>query len=803
MKLLRKIKKLKKINKNYINRLHYLEYMETLPLNEKAIVLEAQHGTDISGNIFYLLSELCTNQKYSDFEKYIVYAKKDKEKIAKILNSYEFNGYTMLERYTADYYKLMASAKYLMNDNTILPFFIKREGQVYLNTWHGTPLKTLGKKINNDFHNIGNTQKNFIIADYLLYPNKYTMNHMVEDYMLEGISESKIVLSGYPRNSIFLNEVRSNEVKSLLGLDGKEIFIYMPTWRGTIRNKENDEQIEQLKEYLRALDEGLTDDQVLYVKLHPIVNDMIELDGFKHIKNSPKNLETYDFLNIADCLITDYSSVMYDFAIKNKKIILFTYDKNEYFEDRGVYMPLEDLPFAQVETVEGLLEEMNCIKEVKYDEFQQEFCKYDHINVSEYLLDCVLFNQKENVELRPMPKNGKENVLIFVGNLAKNGITSSVMSLLSNIDTSKRNYYLTFTSRKVAPYRQTLLALPENVKYIAMTGNMNANLKEKNMLKKYRKDKVSMDSAEAMFKRLYSYEKRRCFGNISFDHVIHFTGYEFKRQIFFSNFGCDSIIYVHSNMVEEIKTRNNQHPASLMYAYEHFDKIALITEDMRESTMEFCNNASKIRIASNCIDYKRILEKAEDEIEFEENTVCNKELEDLKMILDDKTCKKFITIGRYSPEKGHKRLLESFNKIWENQNNVYMVIIGGHGVDYNETVEFVETLPSKDHIILIKSMTNPYTVLKKCDYFVLSSFYEGLGLVILEADILGVPAFSTNILGPRGFMQKYHGELVENTDDGLYNGMRDCLEGKIKCMNIDYAQYNAEAVQEFENLLLS
>ena len=107
---------------------------------------------------------------------------------------------------TRQYFKTIASAKYLINDNTFLPFFIKRDEQVYLNTWHGTPLKTLGKRINNDYHNIGNPIKNFVVSDYLLYPNEFTKEHMIEDYMLKGIANNKIMLCGYPRNEVFLRD---------------------------------------------------------------------------------------------------------------------------------------------------------------------------------------------------------------------------------------------------------------------------------------------------------------------------------------------------------------------------------------------------------------------------------------------------------------------------------------------------------------------------------------------------------------------------------------------------------------------
>ena len=110
-----------------------------------------------------------------------------------------------METNTKHYYRLMASAKYLMSDNTFLPYFIKKEGQIYLNTWHGTPLKSLGKSIMNDMHNIGNTQKNFVCSDYLLYPNEYTRDHMVEDYMLENLCQNTYLLDGYPRNTAFFD----------------------------------------------------------------------------------------------------------------------------------------------------------------------------------------------------------------------------------------------------------------------------------------------------------------------------------------------------------------------------------------------------------------------------------------------------------------------------------------------------------------------------------------------------------------------------------------------------------------------
>ena len=99
-------------------------------------------------------------------------------------------------------------------------------------------------------------------------------------------------------------------------------------------------------------------------------------------------------------------------------------------------------------------------------------------------------------------------------------------------------------------------------------------------------------------------------------------------------------------------------------------------------------------------------------------------------------------------------------------------------------------------------MSNPYPLIKKCDSFAFSSFYEGFGLVLVEADILGVPCVSTDIVGPKRFMEQYGGLLVENSTAGIEKGLRMCLEGKVpKNLTVDYEKYNKEAVAQFEALL--
>ena len=304
-------------------------------------------------------------------------------------------------------------------------------------------------------------------------------------------------------------------------------------------------------------------------------------------------------------------------------------------------------------------------------------------------------------------------------------------------------------------------------------------------------------------KKEWEYEVQRIYGGIRVDDAIQFNGYETKMILLYSKFDCNTSIYVHSDMVKEIELKNNQRKEVLQYAYKNYDNVALVTEDIRESTASFVKKADNYRIAHNMIAYDEIVKRGEGEIAFDEGvTQSNKELDEIKEILAS-DAKVLVSVGRFSPEKDHKRMIDAFNKIWVENNNTYFVIIGGIQRDgiYDELCEYIETLPCGNNVILILSMTNPLPIVKACDGFILASHYEGFGLVIVEADILGLPAVSTDITGPRTFMQKNNGTLVENTIEGVEKGMRMLIDGKVPMLTTDYKKYNEDALAEFKALI--
>jgi CDP-glycerol glycerophosphotransferase len=296
----------------------------------------------------------------------------------------------------------------------------------------------------------------------------------------------------------------------------------------------------------------------------------------------------------------------------------------------------------------------------------------------------------------------------------------------------------------------------------------------------------------------------RAYGGARFDKVIQFNGYESEIMLLYSTFKGRKVIFVHNDMVDEIKTKGNQRKDVLNYAYNHYDKVAVVTDDIIAPTMELKgnNDNSNIALVKNTINYKDILEKSNLPIDIEDISKCSIEFEDFLEVMQNDS-PKYINIGRFSLEKGQERLIDAFYKVHQDNPDTYLIIMGGYSLSgiYEKLKKKVIDLGLEDRIILLFGVSNPYPILKACDYFVLSSFYEGFGLVLAEADILGKPVISTDINGPRGFMTKHGGTLVENSEEGILNGMRMLLEGKVQPMNVDYEAYNQTCVEEFESVL--
>ena len=781
----------------------YITYYEQLPIDEKVILLESQTATKISGNLFYILKYLLTDEKYAGYTVYLSSWGRYVKSITAILEHYGFENVNIVVYASDDYMRLLASAKYLINDATFPNYWIKKKGQVYINTWHGTPLKAMGREVHNDVF-FGNVQKNLVNADYLLYPNIFTKDVMIRDYMLENISSNSYILCGYPRNTVFFDRDAEKKIREELEITDKKIYAYMPTWRGTVDKVGVSKNDAYLMYYLCELDKRLTDDEIFYINIHPMAmhaKNTAEVSKLKHIKNFPAEYETYDFLNIADVLVTDYSSVFFDYACTRKKVVLFPYDKDEYLCDRGMYMDMDDLPFPQVFDLDALVNELRSEKNYDDEEFVKTYCTWDNVDATAQLCDRTILGIDTGLTVAPVPDNGKENVLIYAGDLAKNGITTSLRSLTNEIDLNKRNYYISFIQGKAKKNADQLATFNPKVNFFAVSDYFNLSFKDKAIRKLFNlgiiKAKTYMKHAKTRVQQNFI----RAYGQSKFDTVIQFCGYERDLILLYSSFDGNNAIWVHNDMVAEMKLKSNQRKDILKYAYNNYDKVVAVTDDIVASTQKLAGTDKKIDIVKNTIDYKTILANSEQPIALDPTTKCSVEPEKFYEIMQS-DAKKFINIGRYSPEKGHDRLIDAFYKLWQKDNSIYLIIIGGNSRanKYEELIEKVNEMGLSENVILLLSVSNPYPIIKACNGFILSSLYEGFGLVLAEANILGLPIVSTDITGPRTFMNKYGGTLVEDSEDGVYKGLEMLYNNEIKPINVDYEAYNQECVAEFEKL---
>lgn len=795
-----KLKKFEKKIKNKIKDAYYINRYYKAEIRDNTVLLESKNGEDVAGNIFYIIKEL-NNAEYSELDIYLVARKNKIEKFNALLETYKINNVKIVRRMSFRYLKLLATSKYLFNDTSFPYLFIKREGQIYTNTWHGTPLKCMSNDVPDRRYAMGNVKRNFMMADYLIYPNNEMEQKMLSAYSMEELYQGKILNAGYPRNAIFFNKEREKSLKEELNFGNKEVIVYMPTWRGIMTNKAKYEQYRQVINSLRVIDKLLKDNQVFLVKMHILVQKELDFSAFNHIKAFPEGYETYDVLNVADCLVTDYSSVLFDFANSRKKIILYTYDREEYVSTRGLYYDLEDLPFPKVETPEELVEAVNQNKNYEDENFIKKFCTYDNVNATRALVRFVIKGQEsDSIVEKETKKNGKNNILIYSGPLILNGITSALVSLLNNINLDKENIFITFREKTLKKNPLRLEKLPSQVDVFPIINGFRYSLTEICAYVFYYKFNIETKWITKKIDELYKRELIRFYGYSKIDRAIQFFGYEKRIIGLFQRFDVPKAIFVHSDMYQEMKNKGNQHGATLRNAYNRYDRVISVTKDIEESILKIGNNKDNIVLVNNAHDYNHIINKSNEEIEFDEQTKSNVSVSVLEKILKRKDIIKFINIGRFSEEKGHKRLINAFNEFYKKHKNAYLFIIGGYGKTWGEVNSYIQQLDCKYNVILIRYMRNPFPILKQCDLFILSSFYEALGLVILEAQTCGIPVISVDIKGPRGFMKEHGGYLVENSEEGILSGMKDFMDGKVKLMNFNAEEYNQNIKKQYESI---
>ena len=509
---------------------YYTKMYEKLKVNPNIILLESKHGEDVAGNIFALLQELA-KEPYKEYRVLLAMEKDYMGQYRTLLENYGINHVTMIDLRSKDYAKALASAKYLVTDTSFPPYYIKKKDQVYLNTWHGTPLKAMGRIVPMREYALGNIQRNFMIADYLLYQNEFSKNAFMEDYMIKDIYPGTALLCGYPRNAAFFHKNRYHQIRQELKIDDKQVIVYMPTWRGLLHKKETGKQLEMLSIYFAEIDSKLTDSQVFYVKLHPFVKDEMDYSGYKHIKEIPLGYETYDFLNASDALVTDYSSIMFDYAVTKRKIVLFTYDREEYKNGRGLYIDLDTLEFPKTDTVEELMEELKA-EQKDYPEFFRQFCSYDSVNTPRLVIETLLTGETKalgNDKARKTLPTDRKKVLIFIKGMKQDHYTEKLIDSINAIDQNKYDVYVCMKVNNVKNASSMLSLLKKEIKYFPITYEINYTRMDYFLCKLKLNGGIGLGLANRWIDKVMKRENLKNFGDVQFDYVIHHS--ELDRMV--------------------------------------------------------------------------------------------------------------------------------------------------------------------------------------------------------------------------------------------------------------------------------
>lgn len=777
----------------------YNTFYEKVPVDKKEILLVSRSGLALESNILAILKEL-NQPEYKEFYKVLAVQKNKKDQIQKKLERYGISVDKFIYTGEPSYYYHLAKAGWLINDTTFPGRYIKKDGQTYLNVWHGTPLKRMGQDNPEERYDTGNVMRNLLQSDYLVFPNFYMEEKMSGAYNLKELYQGTVLHEGYPRNCIFFHPEQGTKLKELLGYAGTQLSIYMPTFRGTSSSVQEEDYVNQIKDYLNRVDILLHENQIMLVKLHPFVQSQLTLDSYRHIRLFPEGYDTYEVLNACDVLITDYSSVMYDFAVTGRRILLFAYDLEYYQGSRGMYEDISDYPFPLVRTPEELVKELNTDSGHPDDDFLQKYCTYEQVNAARNICHHVLLGEKI-CKSTSMPGTKKKKVLLYAGSLRPNGITTAFYSMLSQLDPSRCEYYISYRSPSLKEHPERLRPVSEGYHFYPLATEMNLDILTSIAQLIYLRWGITGLGIGKRLDRAYKREWQKHFGCVSFDHVVHYDGYENYMIALLKTAPCTRTIWAHSDMEKWMAEKHNPSRPLLQNAYASYDHVVPVGEDVKESAEHIGGHPEKVLVISNFMDYRRIQELGKLPVSFDSETECTVSLNRLQEILKSSD-RKFINVGRFSPEKGHERLIRAFDRFWTDHPDTWLIIIGSHGEYYKHTCDLADSVRSSSHIILIKYMSNPFPVVKACDFFLLSSYYEGLGLVILEADVFGVPTASCDISGPHSFIRQYGGTLLPNSEDGLVQGMEMFVEGKIHTMHVDYEKRNQDILSKCEKLFM-
>lgn len=375
------------------------QYISNFPVKNNLIMFESFLGKQYSDNPRAIYQYL--KDHHPEYKMYWSVDPRFKKGLPQ-------TGVPYVNRFSIKWLFLTARARFWVT-NSRMPLWIpKPKNTIYLQTWHGTPLKKLAQdqkevlmpgttteKYKKNFHK---ESRNW---DYLVSPNRYSTEIFRSAFQFD----KQMIESGYPRNDVFYSTVRDERASAFKKNHGlpedKKFILYAPTWR--------DNQYHQVGQYkmdlkldLEKLRNELGEEYIVILRMHYLVAENFDLDAYQGFAyDFSKHEDIQDLYLISDLLITDYSSVFFDYANLKRPMIFFTYDIDEYRGDiRGFYFNFEEeAPGPIVKTTEEVIEAIKNMSRdqdsnKRFNDFYQRFCYLEDGHAAERVVKEVILKDK-------------------------------------------------------------------------------------------------------------------------------------------------------------------------------------------------------------------------------------------------------------------------------------------------------------------------------------------------------------------------------------------------------------------------
>ncbi len=394
-------------------RLHYARFLRREKVDASTAFFESDSGLSTGDSPLRLMQDLARRGTHR-----VIVGTADVKRTEAILQRHEIVAKPVTVGSKAHAHAL-ATAGLVVSNAPLPPFFVKRPEQVYLNTLNGMPLRKLGRGARKGFGELPQVQGDLIKADYLLFPDTNARDLIMGAYMLSAQYGGTPLVGSLPRNQILADESRRRILRDELDCEGVRVCLFMPERHAPAALMDAESYARQLEDFLGDFDAPLDDRFRLIVRPAMQLEDQVDFTRFRYVELAPPHWDDHELLCVADCLITDQSSTLFDFLATGRQIVRFRSESDSSSQDTERFSE-DELPFRTFHSAKSVGEHLartaDFVAPAEYRQFAERFASPLSASAAADLNDVVL-GIRHIEDPAPVPAVD----IVFIRYLTKNG----------------------------------------------------------------------------------------------------------------------------------------------------------------------------------------------------------------------------------------------------------------------------------------------------------------------------------------------------------------------------------------------